>query len=94
LFKSYKAWKQQVLQKIEHLRQHLTRRHKSIHLTLQVNTFFGNSTPATSSITESSSQKPRLTTASHLWHRRKREKEETSTQKVTKQGLSDYAQQD
>jgi hypothetical protein len=48
--------KQPVLQKIEHLQKHITRRHKSIHLALEVKTLFDNSTPAMGSSVESSTQ--------------------------------------
>jgi hypothetical protein len=37
-------------------RKRITRRHKSIHLALEVKTFFDNSTPATGSNIESSTQ--------------------------------------
>jgi hypothetical protein len=37
-------------------RKRTTRRHKSIHLALEVKIFFGNSTPAMGSITEFSTQ--------------------------------------
>jgi hypothetical protein len=48
--------KQEMVQKLEHLQKHTTRRHKSIHLFLEVKTFFGNSTQTTGSSTESSMQ--------------------------------------
>jgi hypothetical protein len=51
---------------------------KGIHLALEVKTSFGNSTP---------------TTGYHLLHR-KRDEKKHAHQKVTKQSLSDYAQQD
>jgi hypothetical protein len=62
---------------------------KGIHLALEVKTTFGNSMP----MTGSSSQKPRVPTDTHRQHHRKRE-EETCTQKVRKQSLSNYGQQD
>jgi hypothetical protein len=65
---------------------------KAIHLALEVNTSFGNSTHVTGSSTESSSQKPRVPTNNHHWHLRK--EEENLYTNVTKQSLSDYAQQD
>jgi hypothetical protein len=43
-----------MLQKIEQLRKRITQRHKRIHLTLRVKTFFDNSTLATGSSTKSS----------------------------------------
>jgi hypothetical protein len=71
-----------MLQKIEHIcgsvtfeQKRLTRHHKSIHLALEVKTFFDNSTPATGSSTKYSSQKPRLPTDGRQWCRRKRERE-------------------
>jgi hypothetical protein len=45
-----------MLQKIEQLRKRITQRHKRIHLTLRVKTFFDNSTLATGSSTKSSTQ--------------------------------------
>jgi hypothetical protein len=45
-----------LLQKIEHLRKHTTRRHKSIHNAIEVKTFFSDSTPMTDTSTESSTQ--------------------------------------
>jgi hypothetical protein len=41
-----------MLQKIEHLWKCITQRHKSIHLTLEVETFLDNSTPAMGSSIE------------------------------------------
>jgi hypothetical protein len=67
---------------------------KGIHLALEVKTSFGNFTPAMGSSTESSSQKPGVPTNSHHRHRWKGEKKKHTHQKVTKQSLSDYAQQD
>jgi hypothetical protein len=55
---------------------------KGIHLTLEVNTTFNNSTPATGSSTESSSQKPKVAIDSHQRHHQKRGKEETCTQQL------------
>jgi hypothetical protein len=45
-----------MLQRIEHLWKCTTRHHKSIHLALEVKTFFDNSTPTMSSSMESSTQ--------------------------------------
>jgi hypothetical protein len=56
--------------------KHLTQCHKSIHLALEVKTFFNNTIPTTGASIESSTQKPRLPTASCQWHCRKRENEE------------------
>jgi hypothetical protein len=67
---------------------------KGIHLTLKVNTSFANSMAASDSSTKSISQKPRVPTENHHRHHRKREKKKPTHQKVTKQNLSDYAQQD
>jgi hypothetical protein len=67
---------------------------KDIHLALEVKTSFGNSTPTTGSSTESSTQKPGLPTDSCQRLSRKREKMRNLHTKVTKQSLSDYAQQD
>jgi hypothetical protein len=53
---------------------------KDIHLTLEVKTFFGNSTPATGISMESSTYKSGLLTNSRHRHHRKRGKEETCTQ--------------
>jgi hypothetical protein len=75
------------------LQERLTRCHKSIHLALEVKTFFGNSTPVTGPSIESNTQKPGLPTDSCHQLCRKREGE-TCTQRVTKQSLSDYAHQD
>jgi hypothetical protein len=66
---------------------------KGIHLTLEVKTSFGNSMSVMGSSTESSSQNPRVPTDSYHQHRRKREKK-PAHQKVTRQSLSDYTQQD
>jgi hypothetical protein len=66
---------------------------KGIHLALEVKTSFGNSTPVIGSSTESNSQKPGAPISSRHQHHRKEEKENLHT-KVTKQSLSDYAQQD
>jgi hypothetical protein len=52
---------------------------KGIHVHLEVNTSFGNSTPAMSSSAESSSQKPGVPTDHHHWHHRKEEKENLHT---------------
>jgi hypothetical protein len=67
---------------------------KGIHLVLVVKTSFGNSTPEMGSSTETSSQKPEVPTDSHHRHRQKRERKKRAHQKVIKQSLSDYAQQD
>jgi hypothetical protein len=48
---------------------------KDIHLALKVKVFFGYSTPAIAPDTESSSQKPELTTTSHHRYHRERERE-------------------
>jgi hypothetical protein len=48
---------------------------KDIHLALEMKTSFDNSTPATSSSVESSSQKPGVPTDSRHRHRQKAEKE-------------------
>jgi hypothetical protein len=53
-----------------------------IHLTLEVKTFFGNSTLVMCLSTESSHQKPGVLTDSRHRHHRKREKEETCTQQL------------
>jgi hypothetical protein len=88
--------RRKVFQKIEHLRKRnisvepFHSAIKGIHLALELKTSFANSTPATGSSTEFSSQKPRVPTDSRHQHRQKRE-EETCTQKGTKQSLSDYA---
>jgi hypothetical protein len=84
--------KQKILQKIEHLQKHTTRRHKSIRLALEVKTFFSDSTHAMGSNMESSTQSLDFPlTAIHDIARR--EKGETYTQQL-KKSLSDYAQQD
>jgi hypothetical protein len=67
---------------------------KDIYLALEVKTSFGNPTPVMGSGTESSSQKHGVPTNSHHRHRQKREKKKHAYQKVTKQILSDYVQQD
>jgi hypothetical protein len=54
---------------------------KGIHLALEMNTFFGNSTTLMGFSAESSSQKPTVPTDSRHPHRWKRE-EETYTQKL------------
>jgi hypothetical protein len=66
---------------------------KGIHLALEVKTSFDNSTPATGSSTKSSTWKPRLPLIAVIGIAGKKRKR-TYTQKVTKQRLSDYAQQD
>jgi hypothetical protein len=65
---------------------------KGIHRALEVKTSFGKSTPTTGSSTESSSQKPGVPTDNHHQHHQKEEKE-NYTHKITKESLSDYAQQ-
>jgi hypothetical protein len=55
---------------------------KSIHLALEVKTFFNNSTPAMGLNMESSSQKPGLSTASHQRHRRKRGKKKPAHKRL------------
>jgi hypothetical protein len=61
-----------------------------IHLTLEVKTSFGNSTPTTSSSTESSTYKARLPLTAIIGIAGKKRRR-TCTQKVTKQSLSAYA---
>jgi hypothetical protein len=56
--------------------------HKSIHLPLEVKTFFGNSTSVMGPNTESNTPKPVLPTDSHHRHHRKREKEEYAHEKL------------
>jgi hypothetical protein len=53
-----------------------------IHITLEVKTFFGNSTLTMGLSTESSHQKPGVLTDSRHRHHQKREKEETCTQQL------------
>jgi hypothetical protein len=67
---------------------------KGIHLTLEVKTSFDNSTLVTGASMESRSQKPGVPTDSRHRHHWKREKKKPAHQKVKKQSLSDYAQQD
>jgi hypothetical protein len=55
---------------------------KGIHLTLEVKTSFDDSMHVTGSSTQSSSQKPRVLTDSHHQHRRKREKNKPTYQKL------------
>jgi hypothetical protein len=52
---------------------------KCIHITLEVKTSFGNSTPAMGSSTESSYEKYEVSTDSHHRHRQKEEKENMHT---------------
>jgi hypothetical protein len=66
---------------------------KDIHLALEVNTSFDNSTPATGSSTKSSTYKPGLPLTAVIGIAGKKRRR-TCTQKVTRQSLSDYAQQD
>jgi hypothetical protein len=66
-----------MLQRIEHLRKLRTRCHKSIHLALEVKTFFGNFTPATGSSMKSSTQRvdfPLTTVIGIIGRERVREK--------------------
>jgi hypothetical protein len=67
---------------------------KGIHLALEVKTSFGNSTPVKGFRTEPSTWKPRLPTDSSRRLHRKKRRGGTCKQKVTKQSLSNYAQQD
>jgi primosomal protein N'' len=53
-FRDYKIEKQKMPQKIEHLWKRTTQCHKSIHLALEVKTFFGNATLAKGSSMKSS----------------------------------------
>jgi hypothetical protein len=76
LFKDYKIRKQKVLREIEHVSKAFHSTIKGIHLALEVKTSFGDSTSATDSNTESSSQKPGVPTDSRHRHHRKQEKEE------------------
>jgi hypothetical protein len=64
-----------------------------IQLALEVKTSIGSSTTATCSSTESSSQKPRVPINSIIGIAGNKRRK-TCTQKVTKQSLRDYAQQD
>jgi hypothetical protein len=66
---------------------------KDIHLALEVKTSFDNSTLVTGSSMESLSQELGVPTDSHHRHRWKREKKKHTHQKVTKQSLSNYTQQ-
>jgi hypothetical protein len=75
LFKDYKIRKQKVLREIEHVSKAFHSTIKGIHLALEVKTSFGNSTSATDSNTESSSQKPGVPTDSRHRHHRKQEEE-------------------
>jgi hypothetical protein len=63
---------------------------RGIHLTLEVKTSFSNSTPTTGFSTAS----PRLPLITVISIAEKKRRGGTCTQKVTKQSLSDYAQQD
>jgi hypothetical protein len=56
---------------------------KGIHLTLEVKTSFDNSTRATGSSIESSSQKPAVPTDSHHRHHWKEEEENLHTKSYT-----------
>jgi hypothetical protein len=66
---------------------------KVIHLVLEVKTSFINSTPVTGSSMKYNTYKPRLLLTAVIGITAKKRKR-TCTQKVTKQSLSDYAQQD
>jgi hypothetical protein len=66
---------------------------KGIHLALEVKTSFDNYMLVKDSSTKSSSQKPGVRTDSHHLHHQKREKT-LAHQKITKQSLNDYTQQD
>jgi aromatic ring-opening dioxygenase catalytic subunit (LigB family) len=66
---------------------------KGIHLTLEMKTSFGNSTPMMGYSTESSTYKHVLPLTVIIGIAEKKRKR-ICTQKVTKQSLSDYAQQD
>jgi hypothetical protein len=57
-----------------------------------VKAFFGNYTPATGPSMKFSTEKPGLLTDSYHWSGK--EEKENMHKKVTKQSLSDYAQQD
>jgi hypothetical protein len=92
LFKVYKALKKQVLKKIEHLRRSTTQWHKSIHLTLEVKTFFSNFTPTTGFSTEPSTQSLdfALMVINGITGREERSNLHTT---VIKQSLSNYTKQ-
>jgi hypothetical protein len=82
-----------MLQKIGHLWKHITRRHQSIHLALEVKTFFSNSTLVTVPSTESNTQSldfPRMA-INGITRRDERRNLHTI---VIKQSLSDYTHQD
>jgi hypothetical protein len=68
-----------------YLRKRLTQQRKSIHLSLEGKTFFDNSTPAMPQYGIQHSEVIDIAG---------REKKKHAQQKVTKQSLSDYAQQD
>jgi hypothetical protein len=69
-----------MLLKIEHVCGSLSLDdHKSNHLTLEVEIFFDNSTPATGLSMESSSQKPKVPSHSRHRHHRKEEKQNLHT---------------
>jgi hypothetical protein len=73
--------------------KHLTGRHKSIHLTLDVKTFFENSTPTMGPVWNPTCRSPDflMTDIIGITERKRRR---TCTQKVAKQSMSDYAQED
>jgi hypothetical protein len=70
----------------------LTRRYKSIHVTLEVKTYFSNSTPVTGPSMKSSLRSLDFLLLAIIGITRR--ERETYTQKVTKQSLSKYTQQD
>jgi hypothetical protein len=100
MFKDCKIRERKMLQKIEHLwkRKHFcesdTRWCKGIHLALEVKTLFGDSTPVTGSSTESSTQSLDFPLMDINSIAGRGGEIETCTQRVTKQSMSDYAQQD
>jgi hypothetical protein len=75
------------------MQKHITRCYKSIHLILEVKTFFGNSTPVTGFSTESSTEilDFLLVAVNNITGREERRNLHTT---VIKQSLSNYAQQD
>jgi hypothetical protein len=66
---------------------------QDIHLALEVKTSFSNSTPMMGSSMESNTSKPGLPLTTVIGITKKNRRGGTCTQ-VTKQSLSDYAQQD
>jgi hypothetical protein len=71
-----------------------TRRRNGIHLTLEVKTFFSNSTPAMGFSMKSSTQSLDYPVIAINGIAERGREIETSTQRVIKQFLSDYAQHD